>query len=267
MKKVETSELNERASVLALFCRYLHGISTIIRDFDGLRIYLKINKLNKKECFEKLSLLLGVPSKDIQLYWDEIQKNSKFFKDTHRLGELAIGNYYYDNGFLPFHNILYIIVRSTKPKNIVETGCYVGHSSATILEAINKNDFGHLYTIDLPLYGETVEDGMTYTLPNNQRSGYIIPFYLRKNWTLLEGKAEDLLESLLKKIKKTDIFFHDSLHTYNHMLWEFKTVWPYLENHGILISDDVSWNDAFKDFSMKNKIKPHYIKNLGILYK
>jgi predicted O-methyltransferase YrrM len=32
------------------------------------------------------------------------------------------------------------------------------------------------------------------------------------------------------------------------MIFEFETVWPYLKNGGILISDDIISNNAFKDF-------------------
>ena len=47
------------------------------------------------------------------------------------------------------------------------------------------------------------------------------------------------------------MFLHDSKHTYEHMMWEFDTVWPKLNKDGALVSDDTNWNTSFVDFSSK----------------
>ena len=39
--------------------------------------------------------------------------------------------------------------------------------------------------------------------------------------------------------EKIDIFFHDSLHTYDHMMFEYLTSWDYLKEGGVLFSDDI----------------------------
>jgi hypothetical protein len=36
----------------------------------------------------------------------------------------------------------------------------------------------------------------------------------------------------------------DGLHTYDHMLWEYRTAFPYLRPDGLLFSDDAAWNSA-----------------------
>ena len=46
-----------------------------------------------------------------------------------------------------------------------------------------------------------------------------------------------------------DIFFHDSLHTFEHMYFEYKTAWPHLSEAGILLSDDIYWSSAFHRFA------------------
>ena len=56
---------------------------------------------------------------------------------------------------------------------------------------------------------------------------------------LAETMPDNVLEPLLKKLGRIDIFFHDSLHTYKHMLFEYNTCWDYLKDNGILISDDI----------------------------
>ena len=45
-----------------------------------------------------------------------------------------------------------------------------------------------------------------------------------------------------------DVFIHDSLHTYDHMLSEYHAAYPRLRPGGLLISDDADWNHAFSQF-------------------
>ena len=49
-----------------------------------------------------------------------------------------------------FGKFLYFIVRCAKPAFMIETGVAHGVSSWTILNAIHKNGYGKLYSIDLP---------------------------------------------------------------------------------------------------------------------
>jgi hypothetical protein len=50
-----------------------------------------------------------------------------------------------------------------------------------------------------------------------------------------------------------DLFYHDSLHTFEHMLWEYQTAWRFLRDGGILLSDDIFWNRAFRIFAREVK--------------
>jgi hypothetical protein len=139
---------------------------------------------------------------------------------------------------------LYLIVRLTQPDIVVETGVSSGASSAYILCALHDNKKGRLYSIDLP----------PDNLPADKSSGWIVPQCLRSRWSLHIGDAKELLEPLLKKIGNVDCFIHDSLHTYEHMVWEFRTAWPYLNLRGLFLSHDVGANDAFMDFMQEKDI-------------
>lgn len=60
---------------------------------------------------------------------------------------------------------------------------------------------------------------------------------------------------------------HDSLHTDEHILMEFNTVFPCMNDKGVLLCDDVNeyWSLAFIKFCETKKI--HYIifnNRLGI---
>lgn len=56
---------------------------------------------------------------------------------------------------------------------------------------------------------------------------------------------------MLADLGSIGAFIHDSHHTYEHMLWEFETAYPRLIDGGLLLADDVVWNNAFLDFEGK----------------
>lgn len=173
--------------------------------------------------------------------------------------------------------ILYSIVRACKPDIVVETGVAHGVSSAFILCAMHENNKGHLYSIDLPpyeAYTEIVEgrinvlkDGQTHWITEKYPVGDFVPDYLRDRWTIILGDAKKELPTLLKKIGGISIFFHDSLHTYEHMSFEYVTAWPNIRANGLLLSHDVLWNKAFLDFSKKVDSKPLIYYSLGVIKK
>lgn len=153
--------------------------------------------------------------------------------------------------------LLYYAVRFTKPKTIVETGVNYGASSAMILQAIKDNGFGHLYSIDLPhavyniAYKENYKD---IEIPNNESTGFAVPDDLRDNWSLTLGDAKTVLPKLLDGIGPIDFFFHDSEHTYEHMMFEYEQAFPRLTQGGILASDDIHLSTVFSDFCQKKKL-------------
>jgi predicted O-methyltransferase YrrM len=49
----------------------------------------------------------------------------------------------------PNPKIFYILMRKIKPKIVVETGVSFGITSSFILQAMEENGFGTLYSIDL----------------------------------------------------------------------------------------------------------------------
>jgi predicted O-methyltransferase YrrM len=133
---------------------------------------------------------------------------------------------------------LYLLVRLLQPNHLVETGVSAGVSSAYILAAMEDNDTGKLHSIDLP----------PDNLPNGKKVGWVVPDHLKNRWSLYIGDALDFLEPVLSDIGTIDCFIHDSLHTYEHMTWEFRTAWNFLCNGGLFLSHDVGANEAFFDF-------------------
>ena len=135
-------------------------------------------------------------------------------------------------------HFLYLIIRSLKPDTVVETGVASGESSTFMLQAMEDNKKGKLFSIDLPPSVDQSKRKIIF--PKDKSSGWIIPENLKDRWELHEGDVADLLLPLLQKLGTIDGFFHDSLHTYDHMMFEYKTSWNFMRNGGILFSDDIA---------------------------
>jgi len=110
-------------------------------------------------------------------------------------------------------SLLYLICKILKPEKVVETGVSYGRSSSYILQALHENNFGTLYSIDYSLR----------PWESKQMLGSMIPDFLRDRWELVYGIAHKKLKPLLDSLQQIDIFIHDSAHTYNNMMFEYKT--------------------------------------------
>ena len=158
--------------------------------------------------------------------------------------------------------LIYKIVILFKPQIVVETGVANGASSTFILSAMEANGFGELYSIDW-------EKNAEYSfVPKGKKTGWMVPEKLRERWHLSIGRTDEVLEPMLKKLGQIDLFFHDSDHSYDTMMFEYKTAWPYLNLNGILLSDDSRMNTAFDEFSKDTKSPSIVYKGrLGIAQK
>jgi predicted O-methyltransferase YrrM len=150
-------------------------------------------------------------------------------------------------GSAPYGWFYYVLFRLLKPSTVVETGVWYGVSTAFILQALEHNGNGTLYSIDLPNpnYVGRVEN-----------TGALVPNALRSRWSLILGKTQERLIPLLEKLGSIDAFICDSDHTYECMMFEFSTAWRFLTPGGVLISDDVHWNKAFTDFTRSQNLRP-----------
>jgi predicted O-methyltransferase YrrM len=132
---------------------------------------------------------------------------------------------------------LWCAVRHLQPRSVVETGVARGVTSRIILEALAGNGAGRLWSIDLPPLNE----------PWFSQSRSAVPQSLRDDWQYLCGSARRVLPRLLRKLGTIDLFVHDSMHTYDHMTFEFKLARAHLSSVGIIVSDDVNTNRAFTE--------------------
>lgn len=192
-----------------------------------------------------ISNLTGVQSRILEKYNKEYDLKARDFS----IGEYATqfkGKKKFNTS--EDYRTWYIVTRILKPEIVVETGVLHGFSSLSFLLALEENEKGYLYSIDLP---------SPNLLSLGKKPGWVVPEYLTKRWYLSFGKSSELLLDLLKEVKTVDIFLHDGEHSYENMLWEYKTVWRYLKEGGLLLSHDITKNSAFRDFT-KNVAEQWY---------
>jgi predicted O-methyltransferase YrrM len=159
------------------------------------------------------------------------------------LGEAAPFHLFH-NGDAALGRLCYAVSRMLRPAVVLETGVAYGVTSSFILQALEVNCTGALYSIDLPPLGINGDDYV----------GALIPENLRKRWHLFRGASKRIIPRLLPDIGQVDLFVHDSLHTRRNMKMEFNSVWPRLNPGGVLISDDIEGNRAFEELA--EQVKP-----------
>ncbi len=152
---------------------------------------------------------------------------------------------------------LYWLVRRLKPNTIVQTGVCNGLSAAFMMLALAKNGpHGALRAIDLPPVFDPSDPAWTIrdkiygvVIPEGKSSGWMVPDAYRDRVEVWNGDAKFLLPKLVDEVGAIDMFYHDSDHTYNHMMFEFREAKRKLVAGGLVVADDVSWNASVWDFA------------------
>jgi predicted O-methyltransferase YrrM len=176
---------------------------------------------------------------------------------------------------------IYALVRALRPEVIVETGTANGFSTSYLLTALERNRTGRLVSIDLPftidgagglqsiVEGTSIDVHDSSPIPPGKQSGWAIPDELRGRWELRLGDARDLLPAALDELGEIELFFHDSLHSREHMLFEFEVAWQRLAPGGVLVADDVfqRMHDALPAFAQSVGRPFATFGNLGVIRK
>jgi predicted O-methyltransferase YrrM len=236
-----------------------YGISDIKASISYLR--------GKKEavnvyCLKKIFKMLQIDTNLVDYYFSEIKENDEF---KCNLSSALSG--FTHLGHIGFPEGLYILVRILKPNIVVETGVAAGISSSYLLLALEANKRGKLYSIDMPNYELEYFPKLGLKpisiLPEGKKPGFVIPQDLKDRWCLRIGKSQNILLSLLSELGFIDMFLHDSEHTYENMRFEYEIAWEHLRNQGLLLSDNINMNSAFKDFAKKANREYVYIYFAG----
>jgi len=170
---------------------------------------------------------------------------------------------------------LYWLVRTLKPRTIVQTGVCNGLSSAFMVLALAKNGAdGKLRAVDRPPIFNPRDPtwtikGKVYgiVIPEGKTSGWMVPDAYQDRFEVRKGGARTLLSRLVDDVDSIDLFYHDSNHTYNHMMFEFKEAKRKLKPGGLVVADDVSWNASVWDFADEHAVPSYNFKGtVGVAF-
>jgi SAM-dependent methyltransferase len=129
------------------------------------------------------------------------------------------------------------LVRYLRPLRVVETGVARGLTTSIVLQALELNGDGDLFSVDLP----PSIDRHRFT----DQTAAAVPEGLKERWTLVRGSSRRRLPELLETLETIDLFIHDSLHSHRNMSFELAEAWRALRPGGFLLADDVHRNSAF----------------------
>jgi len=140
-----------------------------------------------------------------------------------------------DEGFV---RALWCLTRHLKPDKIVETGVAHGVTSRLLLEALERNGKGKLFSIDLPPLDRALR----------KQVGIAVGDRFANRWKYIKGSSRRHLPALLSELGQIDLFIHDSLHSEHNVRFEMDLAWAALRPQGALVVDDVDANWGFQSF-------------------
>lgn len=147
----------------------------------------------------------------------------------------------WDDGDRRLARVVWCATRHLRPRAIVETGVARGLTSRVMLEALERNGEGHLWSIDLPALDRSTRSEI----------GAAIPPSLHGRWTYVSGTSRRRLPKLLAELGAIELFVHDSSHTTRNVSFELEQAWQSLQR-GVIVADDVHLNAAFTAFTRRH---------------
>ncbi len=145
----------------------------------------------------------------------------------------------WNDGDPGFVRAIWCLVRRLRPANVVETGVAHGVTSRFILEALDKNGEGRLWSIDRP----PIEREW------RKEIGVAVDPRLRDRWFYIGGSSRRRLPALLSQLRGIDLFVHDSLHSERNVRFELDRAWAVLRPGGAAVVDDIDVNRGFWSFT------------------
>jgi predicted O-methyltransferase YrrM len=188
---------------------------------------------------ERLHQALGVPwpcpeAASFGQVWDQMVAG--LTAAGVRLGIRSYGGW--NDGDRTLTEAIWCLVAHICPGTVIETGVAHGLTSRVILEGLDRNDRGHLWSVDLPAVDPAL----------HAEIGVAVSEGLRPRWSYVEGTARERLPGLLRQLGTIDLFVHDSLHTGRNQRFELDSAWRSLCHGGVAVVDDIDHSLAFRSF-------------------
>jgi hypothetical protein len=243
--------------MLGIPLRYLlkHPLSLVDLAADPLQvltnigdIYVAQREQRRPQCrYEsdeswerRLHDFLGVPwpchlTPEFWDIWSEVIKELE--AKGIKAGPESFGSW--NDGDAGLARAIWCLVRHLKPNKIVETGVAHGVTSRFILEALNRNGTGYLWSIDLPPIEKDWQKQVAVAVGDR----------FADRWSYIKGSSRRQLPKLFTRLGQIDLFVHDSLHSERNVRFELDRAWVALRPGGALVVDDIDANWGFRSFT------------------
>lgn len=201
----------------------------------------------RRAALDRIASLAGTPSAQLQQFRRELREGNLPEILLQRGAGVAFTHE------LPQGALLYLLVRATRPRRIVETGVGPGYSTSWLLAALNANGSGELVSL-----GPGPTAGRSSGV-QNVSVGQFVPPALRARWTLALGNSEARLRQILDAESQVDLFFYDNGPDVTRARSELRAAWDALSDRGILLAHRVDANSAWADFCRRQGILPQVL--------
>ncbi|MGB8321372.1 MAG: class I SAM-dependent methyltransferase [Candidatus Acidiferrum sp.] len=145
----------------------------------------------------------------------------------------------WNDGDAGFVRTIWCLTHHLRPKDVIETGVAHGVTSRFVLEALERNKAGHLWSIDLPPIERSWQSHI----------GVAVGDRYAARWSYIKGSSRLRLPKLLCQLPQIDLFIHDSMHTERNVRFELDRAWTRVRPGGALVVDDVDANWGFRSFT------------------
>jgi cephalosporin hydroxylase len=215
------------------------------QNFDELNIFFEDNCIDLEDFLKDFQFeldsynLLKTISDSIAEIVDWETRNQLSVKSIQNNGNF--------NGNQSRFFILSLLASRFKPSLIIETGTQHGYSSYVLAKCLEKSHFvTKIHTFDV-----------TGSLPKITLPGITYHFLDKRVRRQFKKKVTSLILDI--NGMQSSLFFHDSDHSYENMMFEMEYAWDSLKVD-ILVIDDSDLNSAVLDFCRNRNLLPLMVR-------
>lgn len=129
--------------------------------------------------------------------------------------------------------LLFMLIRTVRPKSCIEMGTAVGISAAYQTAALRLNGQGGLVTLEGEAFNADIAKN------NFQQLGL-------DGVEVIVGRFQDTLPDVLTNRRPVDYVFVDGHHDEQATLAYFEQILPFLAETALLVFDDIAWTEGMK---------------------
>jgi hypothetical protein len=150
---------------------------------------------------------------------------------------------WYADGDSSLCRAVWCVALHTRPRVVIETGVAHGVTSRIVLEALEQNHLGHLWSIDLPF---------PFDHRLHAETGVVVTDACRSRWSYVQGSSKLRLPSLVAEVGQVEMFIHDSLHTAENTVFEMEQAASAMPKGGVMLVDDIDSHTGFAAFAKRH---------------